>query len=118
MMADLFSITAPLMIRKPQGEEQVIAAIFPHSKGLVYFDLYWHLGEPTETIHLVEGTLSGEGPWKIGGYVINILGCHGTNADLATAYQQWQTYLQTTADDYPPPPLQAAIARRMGALIE
>jgi hypothetical protein len=36
---------------------------------------------------------------------------------LATAYQQWQTYLQT-ADDYPPPPLVVAIARRMGAIIE
>ena len=116
-MADLFSMTTPLMIRNPQGEEQVIAEIFPHPNGLVYFDLYWYLGQPDETIHLVEGKLSGEGPWKIGEYVINVLGCHGTNAELATAYQQWQTYLQT-ADDYPPPPLVVAIARRMGAIIE
>lgn len=117
-MTDLFSITAPLMIRNPQGEEQVIAEIFPHPNGLVYFDLYWHLGQPDENFHLVEGTLSGEGPWKIGGYVINVLGCHGTNAELATAYQQWQTYLQTTADDYPPSELVAAIARHMGAIIK
>lgn len=116
-MADLFSITAPLMLRKPQGEEQVLAAIFPHPNGMLYFDLYWHLGQPEETIHLIEGTLSGEGPWKIGDYVINVLGCHGTNAELASDYQQWQTYLQTAAD-YPPPPLIAAIARRMGAIIE
>jgi hypothetical protein len=116
-MADLFSITAPLMIRNPQGEEQVVAEIFPHPNGVVYFDVYWHLGQPEETIHLVEGTLSGEGPWKIGEYVINVLGCHGTNAQLATAYQQWQTYLQTAAENYPPAPLVAAIARRMGAVI-
>jgi hypothetical protein len=75
-------------------------------------------GSLDETIHLVEGTLSGEGPWKIGEHVINVLGCHGTNAELATAYQQWQTYLQTVADDYPSPPLVATIARRMGAIIE
>ncbi|MDH3947835.1 MAG: hypothetical protein OEU74_02630 [Gammaproteobacteria bacterium] len=117
-MADLFSMTTPLMIRKPHGEEQIIAEIFPHPEGLVYFDLYWHLGQPNETIHLVEGTISGEGPWKIGEYVINVLGCHGTNAQLATAYQQWQSYLQTASDDYPPAPLIVAIARRLGAITE
>lgn len=116
-MAELFSMTTPLMIRNSQGEDQVIAELFPHPNGLVYFDLYWHLGQPDETIHILEGTVSGEGPWKIGGCMINVLGCHGTNADLATAYQQWQTYLQTT-DDYPPSPLVAAIARHMGAIIE
>ncbi len=117
-MADLFSITAPLMMRNPQGKEQLLAELFPHPKGLIYFELYWHLGQPDETIHLVEGTLSGEGPWKIGDYVINVLGCHGTNADLATIYQQWQTYLHSAAADYPPAPLIAAIARRMGAIVE
>ena len=49
-MTDLFSITAPLMIRNPQGEEQVIAEIFPHPNGLVYFELYWHLGQPDENL--------------------------------------------------------------------
>ena len=117
-MANLFSMTSPLMIRTPQGEEQVIAEIFPHPEGLVYFDLYWHLGQPDETIHLVRGTISGEGPWKIDDYVITVLGCHGTNAELASAYQQWQTYLQTSADDYPPPPLVTAIARRFGVITE
>ena len=117
-MADLFSMTTPLMIRSPHGEEQVIAEIFPHPEGLVFFDLYWHLGQPEETIHLVKGTVSGKGPWKIGEIVINVLGCHGTNAELASAYQQWQSYLQTAADDYPPPPLVAAIARHLGAVVE
>lgn len=117
-MAQLFSMTSPLMIRTPQGEERVIAEIFPHPEGIVYFDLYWHLAQPEETIHLIKGTLSGEGPWKIGDHVINVLGCHGTNAELASAYQDWQTYLQTATADYPPPPLVAAIARRLGAMVE
>ena len=117
-MADLFSITTPLIIRYPRGEEQVIAEIFLHPAGLLLFELYWHLGRPEETIHLIKGMLSGEGPWKIGNCVINVLGCHGTNAELATSYQQWQTYLQSAADNYPPAPLIAAIARRMGAITE
>jgi len=117
-MADLFSMTTPLMIRSPDGKQAVIAEIFPHPEGLVYFELYWHLGQPEETIHLLEGTISGEGPWKIGESVINVLGCHGTDAELAMTHQQWQTYLQTAADDYPPSALIGAIARRMGAILE
>jgi hypothetical protein len=117
-MADLFSMATPLMVRHPDGKQEVIAEIFPHPQGLVYFDLYWHMGQPDETIHLLEGTVGGEGPWKIGEHVINVLGCHGTNAQLASEYQQWRTYLQTAVDDYPPLPLITAIARRMGAIIE
>lgn len=111
-MADLFSMTTPLMVRRPDGKQEVIAEIFPHPQGLVYFDLYWHLGQPEETIHFIQGKVCGEGPWKIGQHVINVLGCHGTNAELATDHQQWQTYLQTATDDYPSSPLIAAIARR------
>ncbi len=117
-MADLFSMTTPLMILKPDGTQAVIAEIFPHPEGLIYFDLYWHLEQPEEVMHVVKGSLKGEGPWKIGEHVINVLGCQGTNAVLASAHQQWQTYLQSAEDDYPPPPLVAAIARRLGAIIE
>lgn len=117
-MADLFSVTAPLMLRLPNGETKVIAACFPHSQGLLYFDLYWHLGQPADTTHIITGELSGEGPWKIAGHVLNVLGCHGTNAELAGEYQQWQAYLNSAqADDYPPAPLIAAIARKLGATI-
>ena len=116
-MADLFSMTTPLMIRNPEGKQEMIAEIFPHPEGLVYFEAYWHLGQPEETIHFIQGNVVGEGPWKIDDYVINVLGCHGTDAELAMAYEQWQTYLQTAVNDYPPPPLVAAIARRMGAKI-
>ena len=114
-MADLFSITAPLMIRFANGDEQVIAHHFKHAKGLLYFDLYWHLGQPQDTIHIVEGEVKGDGPWKIGEYVINVLGCHGTNSELATRYEQWQTFLQQAEADYPAEGLIHAIARKLGA---
>ncbi|MFP3874668.1 MAG: hypothetical protein ACLFQT_04900 [Thiohalophilus sp.] len=114
-MADLFSITAPLMIRTPDGEEKVIAHHFPHPKGLLYFDLYWHEGQPWKQTHVIEGEVTGEGPWKIGDHVINVLGCHGTNSDLAMQYEQWQSYIQRPDADYPPEPLIAAIAKKLGA---
>ena len=116
-MADLFSVTAPLTLRSPDGDTKVIAACFPLPQGLLYFDLYWHLGKVTETTHILTGDLLGDGPWKIDGHILNVLGCHGTNAELANAYQQWSTYLDTAQADYPPEPLIAAIARKLGATV-
>ena len=115
-MADLFSVSAPLMIRGPEGDGKVMAEHFPHEEGMVYFDLYWHLGQPDETIHVLKGPIKGEGPWKIGDYVVNVLGCHGTDADLAMAHDNWCQYLAGAAEGYPPEPLRYAIARRYGAL--
>jgi hypothetical protein len=117
-MADLFHMTSPLTIRAPDGRRSIMAEYFRHPQGLLYFDLYWHLGRPEETMHLIEGGISGEGPWKIGGHVVHVLGCHGSDGELAAAFSQWQTYLETAADEYPPPPLIAAIARRMGAITD
>ena len=87
-MPDLFTVTAPLMLRSPDGDEHVIAERFPHPQGLLYFDLYWHLRHPAKTMHILEGKITGEGPWKIDGYIVNVLGCHGTNHELASQYQQ------------------------------
>lgn len=61
-MADIFSMQAPLMIRLPSGEKRVLAEYFPHPQGILYFDLLWHLGDPDMSIHLVEGSIKGEGP--------------------------------------------------------
>ena len=117
-MANLFDMTAPLMVRSPDGKQEIVVELFPHPDGLLYFAPYWHLGQVEESIHLIRGEAKGEGPWKVGDYVFNVLGCHGTDAELASAYQQWRAYLQTAAEDYPPPPLVAAIARRLGANTE
>lgn len=112
-MADLFTITAPLYIHKQNGESKVIAELFAHPDGLVYFEINWHLGQPDETIHVLHGELTGEGPWKIADHVIHLLGCQGCDANLALLYQDWQSYLQTAMDEYPPRELIAAIARKV-----
>ncbi|MGM0680389.1 MAG: hypothetical protein ACQESY_11055, partial [Pseudomonadota bacterium] len=74
--------------------------------------------QPWKQTHLVEGEIKGEGPWKIGEHVINLLGCQGANPELAMQFEQWQAYKQRADVDYPPEPLVAAIARKMGASIE
>ncbi len=115
-MADLFSVTAPLLIRRPDGVSAVLAERFPHPRGLLYFDLFWHLGDLAQTVHLIEGAIRGYGPWKIGEAVVRVLGCHGTDAELAADYAQWVLYLNECAAEYPPRAMINAIARAQGAL--
>ena len=105
------------MIRLPSGQKRVMAEYFPHPKGLLYFDLFWHLGDPVDTVHIVEGPVRGEGPWKVGEAVINVLGCHGTDPELAPAFNDWQHYLAEHIGAYPGRQQILALARRCGAQV-
>lgn len=115
-MADLFTVTAPLSVRLPDGTSKVVAECFRHGQGLLYFDLYWHLDQPERVMHVLEGEVSGDGPWKVADHVFNVLGCQGTDPQLAGQFAAWESFLQRADSDYPPPQLVAAIARRMGAV--
>jgi hypothetical protein len=84
--------------------------------GMVYFELYWHLQRPAAlAIHRLAGEIRGDGPWKIGGAVISVLGCHGTDPDLAEAHAEWQDYLRQGAPGYPAPAAIRALAQAHGA---
>lgn len=100
-MADLFAVTSPLMIRSPHGGEKLIAELFPHPEGIIFFEIFWNQSSDNQGIHFIEGDVKGEGPWKVGDYVINVLACHGTNQELAQDFAQWQMYLQAPMNDYP-----------------
>lgn len=117
-MADLFSVTAPLLIRLPTGDMHVLAERFAHARGLVYFDLFWHLGNPYQGVHVVEGIIKGDGPWKIGDATVRVLGRHGTDGALARRFDEWRIYLTENPESYPARAEIEAIARRHGALIE
>ncbi len=117
-MADLFSVTAPLYVKRDDGREHVMAERFKHPDGVLFFDLFWHMHTPAnKAIHLLTGEIKGEGPWRIGDAVINVLGCQHTNPDMATAYSEWQTYLENGAPDYPEITAIENLARARGAVI-
>jgi hypothetical protein len=109
------SVTAPLVLREPDGGERLIAAAFTHPAGLLYLDLYWHLSVPDRAAHLVRGEISGSGPWRVGDFRLRALGCQRTDPHLQQAFTAWQYYLQSHADAYPPRRQIVDIARRLGA---
>ncbi len=117
-MADLFTVTAPLTLLTPDGDETLIAELYKHPKGILVFDAYWHLKTADESIHLIKGWLEGDGPWKISGHVIKVLACHGTNACLADDFNQWQTYRLSNPGEYPPQPMIDSIVAKLGGLIK
>ena len=115
-MARIDGVTAPLLLRHPDGREQLIAAAFPHPLGLLYLDLYWHRSTPGEAAHLIRGELRGDGPWRIGNVRLRTLGCQHTDPHLQDDFSAWQQVLQNDAD-YPPHAQIVEIARRLGATI-
>ena len=120
-MADLFSMTAPLLIRHKNGVRHIMVERFPLAvgEGLVYFEIHWHLHRPAmQAIHRIEGQIRGEGPWKIGDSVVTVLGCHGTDPELASAYAEWQSFLQQGARGYPERQAIMALAGEIGAWLD
>jgi hypothetical protein len=115
-MADLFSVTAPLMIRYPDGGKRVMAEVFPHPEGLLYFELFWDRMPDERGVHVISGVVRGEGPWKAGDCVITLLGCQGSEPELAGDYAEWRLYLEQASAAYPSRRELEAMARRHGAL--
>ena len=54
-MADLFSVTAPLLIRFPDASRDVMVDCLPHAGGLVYFRPFWDRMPLAEGVRFVAG---------------------------------------------------------------
>lgn len=102
-MADLFSVTAPLAIRfRDSGEKQVMVERLPCADGLLYLGPFWIDLPVQQALRFVPGPITGDGPWKVGDTaVVTVLGCHGTDAELAGAFGSWQTRMMELGDAYP-----------------
>lgn len=114
-MPDLFSMTAPLLLRSSNGEKTLIAEIFPHPEGALYMDLYWREFPSNQVIHVLNGELSGEGPWKIGEHVISVLSC--SDPALGMAWQDWNTHIELNPQLYGDPTEVVEMARGWGASV-
>ena len=115
-MADLFSLTSPLLIRYPDNTRQVMIACFQHAEGVLYFRPYWDQLPGTEGIGLARGAVKGEGPWKVGDAVVTLLGCQGTHPEQAAEFADWKFYLEQHGEPYPAHEQLRAVAIGMGLL--
>lgn len=117
-MANLFSVTVPLVIRHPNAIEHIMVERFPHPDGVLYFLPFWHERPYTDSILLAKGEISGEGPWKVGAAVVTVLACRGSNAALAVEFSEWQSYLTAYADQYVSREEMVSIAKQHGAILD
>ena len=116
-MADIFTVRSPLAVRFKDGSKKILIELFPRENGVVGFELGWEqMDAPDSYIQVIEGDLKGEGPWKVGDAVLTVLGCHGTDAELASEYADWQFQREFGAP-YPDNDEIQSIARRFGAVI-
>jgi hypothetical protein len=116
-MVDLFAVTAPLLVHYPDNTFHLVADIFPHPDGVVYFEPYWYEKGPDAT-HTIVGTLQGEGPWKLGEIIIRLLSC-GDN-ELSMQWNEWQQYLsgpQAETTPYHDDEAKKLFARKVGASV-
>jgi hypothetical protein len=103
-MVDLFTVTAPLAIRLANGRKEVVVEKLSYNDGLIYLPPFWPEMPIEEAIRYVPGPIKGDGPWKVGDAVIAVLACHGTDAQLASDFSNWQSYLMQVDDAYPQRP--------------
>ena len=100
-MADLFTVTAPLAIRYKDGTKHILIKTFKHKDGILYLTPFWNQLSEEKMFQFAPGPLKGDGPWKADDAVITVLGCHGTDAELANQFSEWQFHREQIADDYP-----------------
>lgn len=83
-----------LLVDLGDGNARPIAEGFVARKGLAFADIGWaapaHGGNP---LHLVEGKISGDGPWRIGDVEVRPILPFET---LLLEWQSWQEFKKTT----------------------
>jgi len=102
-MADLFSVTAPLAIRFKDGRRQIMIERMPYRDGILFLQPFWTETGVETALCFVAGPVRGDGPWKVGDAVVTVLGCQGTDPELAAEFAAWQGYREQLGGNYPQP---------------
>lgn len=115
----LFTVKSPLCIySRLTRVKTLIAELFPHPAGLIYFEPYWHLDrENSQNIHVISGEIQGEGPWKLAEMIISSAECQGLDPEMAAQLNAWRYYLETNQAIYSSQAEITWIARKRGASI-
>jgi len=107
----------PLAINYADGRKTIMVAYYRHPDGLVYLEPFWEQKAENDKAVVIKGLLKGEGPWRIGDATISLVGCQGTDPDLAQQLAQWEFHVQSVDPDHYQPEKIRALAKQYGALI-
>jgi len=91
-IADIAEIIAaeerPVVIHVREGVERVVGEIFEHPDGIVFADVgYCAPMQSGHPYHVVEGTVTGDGPWKVGKAEIRIA------TDAEVYFEEWRQWI-------------------------
>jgi len=114
---DLFEMKRPLAVNFADGRKTIMVAYYKHPEGMVYLEPFWEQKAEHEKAVVLKGVVKGEGPWKIADAVISLVGCQGTDSDLAQLLAQWEFHIQSVGSDYYQPEDIRTLAKTFGALV-
>lgn len=118
-MSNLFEKHAyPLVIEIKIDEDDIItrtvAEIFPTANGIVFFDLWWHLNDSGHPIHVIEGKITGNGPWRVGN---KALIRYMSEEDPYNRWAAWMRWKEAIEKSYVSREIILKEARFYGALV-
>lgn len=116
-MPDLFDMQRPLAVNFSNGDKTIMVAYYRHPEGLVFLEPFWESKAEDQKARLIKGEIKGDGPWRCGNASITLVGCHGTDAELAQLLSEWENHLQQVDPEYYVVDEIRALARSFGALI-
>ena len=73
----------------------------PYRDGILFLQPFWTETGVETALRFVPGPVRGDGPWKVGDAVVTVLGCHGSDPELAGEFAAWQGHLEQLGSGYP-----------------
>lgn len=116
-MPELFDMQRPLAVNFKNGDKTIMVAYYPHANGLVFLEPFWENKPADSKARVIEGEVRGDGPWRCGDASITLVGCQGTDADLAQLLSQWEAHVQNVGPEYYNVEDIRSLARSFGAII-
>ncbi len=97
-MADVFTVSHPMLARYPDGEIRIIAETFKHPSGMVYVEPFWMESTPPVAT-LLAGEIKGDGPWKVGDVIVRLLSCGDIEQKMQ--WSEWEQHLYSCGEESP-----------------
>lgn len=82
----------PLAVRIDGDNDRIMAEAFVVPGGVSFVDVYWRLSLGTTPFHMLRGTVTGDGPWRVGSAEIRVID-HGD--PRASEWNRWRAYRQS-----------------------